>query len=80
MTIRDTFPFVNLKVVLRIQNRLSSTFTFNDIMSKEMRSYLITNFSVLAVTRLVIIKQNIILRLVHPNIQEFDTGKSIKST
>ena len=39
-TIRDILPCVNLKVVFRIKNRLSSTFTFKDKISKEMRSLL----------------------------------------
>ena len=35
-TIHDILPCVNLKVVFRIKNRLSSKFTFNDKISKEM--------------------------------------------
>ena len=34
-TIRDILPCVNLKVVFRIKNRLSSKFTFKDKISKE---------------------------------------------
>ena len=39
-TIRDTLPCVNLKVVFRIKNRLSSKLTFKNKISKEMRSLL----------------------------------------
>ena len=39
-TFRDILPYVNLKVVFRIKNRLSSKFTFKDKISKEMRSLL----------------------------------------
>ena len=35
-TIRDILPCVNLKVVFRIKNRLSSKFTFKDKISKEI--------------------------------------------
>ena len=37
-TIRDIFPCVNLKVVFRIKNRLTSKFTFKDKISREMHS------------------------------------------
>ena len=40
-TIRDILPRVNLKVVFRIKNRLSSEFTFKDKISKEMCSLLL---------------------------------------
>ena len=43
-TIRDFLPCVNLKVVFRIMNRLSSKFTFKDKISKEMRSLLCYKF------------------------------------
>ena len=43
-TIRDLLPCVNLKVVFRIKNRLSSKFTFNDKISKEMRFLLCCKF------------------------------------
>ena len=43
-TIRDILPCVNLKVVFRIKNRLSSKFTFKDKISKEMRSLLCYKF------------------------------------
>ena len=43
-TIRDILPCVNLKVVFRIKNRLSSKFTFKDKISKEMRSLLCNKF------------------------------------
>ena len=39
-TIRDILPCVNLKVVFRIKNRLSSKFAFKDKISKEMHSLL----------------------------------------
>ena len=35
-TIREILPCVNLKVVFRIKNRLSSKFTFKDKISKEI--------------------------------------------
>ena len=43
-TIRDILPCVNLKVVFRIKNRLSSKFTFKDKISKEMPSLLCYKF------------------------------------
>ena len=43
-TIRDVFPYVNLKVVFKIKNRLSSKFTFKDKISKEMCSLLCYKF------------------------------------
>ena len=42
--IRDILSCVNLKVVFRIKNRLSSKFNFKDKISKEMRSFLSYNF------------------------------------
>ena len=43
-TIRDILPCVNLKVVFRIKNRLSSKFTFKEKIPKEMRSLLCYKF------------------------------------
>ena len=43
-TIRDILPCVSLKVVFRIKIILSSKFTFNDKMSKEIRSLLCYKF------------------------------------
>ena len=43
-TIRDILPCVNLKVVFRIKNRLSSKFVLRDKISKEMRFLLCYKF------------------------------------
>ena len=43
-TVRDFLLRVNLKVVFRIKNRLSSKFTLKDKISKEMRSLLYYKF------------------------------------
>ena len=43
-TIQDILPCVNLKVVFRIKNRLTSKFTFKDKISKEMCSLLCCKF------------------------------------
>ena len=43
-TIRGILPCVNLNVVFRIKDRLSSKFTFKDKISKEMRSLLCYKF------------------------------------
>ena len=43
-TIGDILPCVNLKVVFKIKNTLSSKFTFKDKISKEMRSLLCYKF------------------------------------
>ena len=43
-TIRDILPCVNLKVVLRTKNRLSSKFTFKDKISKELCSFFCYKF------------------------------------
>ena len=43
-TIRDILPCVNLKLVCRIKNRLSSKFTLKDKISKEMHSLLCYKF------------------------------------
>ena len=43
-TIRDILPCVNLKVVFRMKNRLSSKSTFKDKISKEMHSLLCYKF------------------------------------
>ena len=42
--IRDILPCVNLKVVFRTKNRLSSKFTFKDKISKEILSLLCYKF------------------------------------
>ena len=42
--IRDILPCVNLKLVCRIKNRLSSKFTLKDKISKEMHSLLCYKF------------------------------------
>ena len=43
-TIRNILPYVNLKVVFRIKNRLSSKLTFKDRISKEMCTLLCHKF------------------------------------
>ena len=43
-TTRDILPCVNLKVLFRIKNRLTSKFTFKDKISKEMPSLLCYKF------------------------------------
>ena len=67
-TIRDILPCVNLKVVFRIKNRLSSKFTFKDKISKEIVPYFVTSFNVVAAMLLIMVKPNIILRFVSLNI------------
>ena len=67
-TIRDILPCVNLKVVFRIKNRLSSKFTFKDKISKEIVPYFVTSFNVVAAMLLIMVKPNVTLRFVSLNI------------
>ena len=69
-TIRDILPCVNLKVVFRIKNRLSSKFTFKDKISKEIVPYFVTSFNVVAAMLLIMVKPNVTLRFVSLNIWE----------
>ena len=67
-TIRDIRLCINLKVVFRIKNRLSSKFTFKDKISKEIVPYFVTSFNVVAAMLLIMVKPNVTLRFVSLNI------------
>ena len=62
---------VNLKVVFRIKNRLSSKFTFEDkIYEKNRLPYFVTSFSVVAAMLLFMVKPNVTLGFVPLDIWE----------
>ena len=67
-TIRDILPCVNLKVVFRIINRLSSKFTFKDKNQKKCFPYFVTSFGLVAEMLLITVKPNVNLRFVSLNI------------
>ena len=81
-TIRDILPCVNLKVVFRIKNRLSSKFTFKDKISKEMRSLLCYKFqcSSCNATYYGKTKRHFKVRVSEHMGVSARTGKNIKST
>ena len=69
-TIHDILPCVNLKVVFRIKNRLSSKFFFKDKISKEMRSLLCYKFQCSSCNATYYVKPNVTLRFVSLKIWE----------
>ena len=69
-TIRDILSCVNLKVVSRIRNRLSSKSAFKGKISKEIRPNFVRSFSVVAAMLLIMVKPNVTLRFVYLNIWE----------
>ena len=81
-TIRDILLCVNLKVVFRIKNRLSSKFTFKDKISKEMRSLLCYKFqcSSCNATYYGKTKRHFKVRVSEHMGVSARTGKNIKST
>ena len=81
-TVRDILPCVNLKVVFRIKNRLSSKFTFKEKISKEMRSLLCYKFqcSTCNATYYGKTKRHFKVRVSEHMGVSARTSKSIKST